>query len=220
MIRDRAPSMGSLENRSLRIVLPSMNALRLIISFSPWIVFGLLAGSTLASLTFALILALVLTIVTSFHDLRRKNPMSWVTLIYFVIMIVVILGLKQYFLSAYLGIFSMAVLAAFCWGSIVVREPFTLAYAREGVDPARANSPSFIRANYVIAAAWGLAFLVNLAIDIVAFYNKPLQEYGFSNITWVIIVLVLAFTIWYPGYARKRAMQAAAQAANRKAGTQ
>lgn len=195
-----------------------MNALRLIISFSPWIVFGLLAGSTIESLTLALLVALVLTLVTSLHDLRRMNLMSWITLVYFIIMIAAILGLHQYFLAAYLGILSMAVLAAFCWGSILVREPFTLVYSREGVDPARAQSPSFIRANYVISAVWGLAFLVNLLIDIFAFYNSSFQKSGFSNITWVVIVIVLAFTIWYPGYARKRAMEAA-QAAAQKVGT-
>lgn len=186
-----------------------MNALRLLISFSPWIVFGLLAGSSLESLTIALYIALALTIVTSFHDLMRKNPMSWVTLVFFVLMIVAILGLHQYFLVSYLGIFSMLVLSAFCWGSIAVRRPFTLAYAKEGVDPARASSPSFIRANYVISAVWGLAFVIDLGIDIVAFLVPVIQQRGFGNLTWLFMILALAFTVWYPGYARKRAMEAA-----------
>ena len=196
-----------------------MNALRLIISFSPWIVFGLLVGSTIQSLTLALLVALVLTIVTSFHDLRRMNPMSWVTLLYFVIMIVAILGFKQYFLVAYLGIFSMVVLSVFCWGSILIHKPFTLPYACEGIDPARTKRPAFIRANYVIAAVWGLAFVIDLIIYIVAFYNKPFQNAGYSNVSWVFMVIALAFTTWYPEYARKRAMEAA-QAEEQKAGTQ
>jgi hypothetical protein len=48
--------------------------------------------------------------------------------------------------------------------SLVVRRPFTLQYAREEVSVDIRQSPTFVRTNYVISAAWAVAMaIVDLA---------------------------------------------------------
>ncbi|MFA5331645.1 MAG: hypothetical protein WC342_04630 [Methanoregula sp.] len=51
---------------------------------------------------------------------------------------------------------------------------------------------------------WGLAFLIDLVMDIVAFLVPFVRHTGLGNLTWLFMVPALAFTVWYPGYARKR----------------
>ena len=50
--------------------------------------------------------------------------------------------------------------------SMALRRPFSLQYARERVDKAHWNSPAFLHVNYVISAAWALAFGVLVLADL------------------------------------------------------
>ncbi len=52
--------------------------------------------------------------------------------------------------------------------SIALRQPFTIQYARETVGCEHWDSPAFIHINYVIRAAWAVAFGALAAADIVA----------------------------------------------------
>lgn len=84
--------------------------------------------------------------------------------------------------------------------SLAVRRPFTLQYAREQVAPEFWSSPQFIRTNYVLTAAWGLAFLVMVAAELALLYSSNLPR----RIGIIAIVLALwsavKFTGWYPKY--------------------
>lgn len=57
---------------------------------------------------------------------------------------------------------------AVAWGSIGVGRPFSLQYARESALPEVWESPAFWRANLLISVVWGLAFLADLALLILA----------------------------------------------------
>jgi hypothetical protein len=82
--------------------------------------------------------------------------------------------------------------------SIAIRQPFTLQYARERVPEDVQASAEFVRTNYVITAAWALAFAVMVAADLVLTYMPDLpQRFGIIP-TVLALVGVFKFTAYYP----------------------
>jgi len=191
-----------------------MNTISLFLAFIPWIGFALIAQAPLGNPGLALILAfvvgIVLTIATSYHQLMKKYILSVVTMIFFIVFFIIIIVLQQYYLANYLSVLSMLSLAIVCWGTILFHFPFTLQYSREGVEPERAKSPLFLRANYIITAVWASAFTLGFAIDELLVLHPPTQGTLFwNNMTWVFMVIAIVFTIWYPAHIHKeKAFQA------------
>ena len=54
--------------------------------------------------------------------------------------------------------------------SLAIRRPFTLQYAREMVDAEIAQLPGFVKASYVITAAWTLAFTLMVMANLLLIY--------------------------------------------------
>lgn len=97
--------------------------------------------------------------------------------------------------------FGLFLIVAF---SMLVRQPFTLQYARESVPPEVAQRPQFRAINYVLSAVWGLAFLVMSAADLVmARLPEVPLKYGVF-VTVAAIVGAVWFTSWYPQRMRQR----------------
>jgi hypothetical protein len=90
-------------------------------------------------------------------------------------------------------------------GSIAIRRPFTLRYAREQVPPEHWNSPVFIRSNYVITAVWALAFVVLVGSDVIVVYLPSLPSIVGIGATVLALVIAVKFTEWYPKRVRARA---------------
>ena len=86
--------------------------------------------------------------------------------------------------------------------SMAVGRPFTLQYAREQVAPKFWSSPEFARTNYIITAAWALAFFVMVMAELALLYIPDLPHR--IGIITIILVLIGAakFTGWYPERAR------------------
>src|SRR5664279_3105276 len=72
-------------------------------------------------------------------------------------------------LAVDIGIFLIALT------SILVGRPFTLQYAREAVDAATAQLPSFIRANYTITWAWTGSMLLMMIGNVATIYVPGLR---------------------------------------------
>jgi hypothetical protein len=100
-------------------------------------------------------------------------------------------------------------LLAIVLASIVIRQPFTLQYAREQASEEAMRSPEFLRTNYVISAIWALAFAVLAAADLVMVYLPDLHRFGII-VTALALVGAFKFTARYPEQRRATA-QASAQ---------
>ena len=88
--------------------------------------------------------------------------------------------------------------------SILIGRPFTLQYAREIVDAKTLALPNFLQVNYILSAAWTLAFLLMVMANLLLIYLPGLP-------LWLGIVIVFAarntalyFTRWYPEYLRTK----------------
>jgi hypothetical protein len=93
--------------------------------------------------------------------------------------------------------------------TMLVRQPFTLQYAREQVAPDQWTSPAFLRVNYVITGAWAVAFAIMVLADLVLIYMPDLPPRFGIIATVVAIVGAIKFTGWYP----ERAVSAGSKSA-------
>jgi hypothetical protein len=85
-------------------------------------------------------------------------------------------------------------------GSIVMRVPFTLQYAREVVDTETAKLPGFLRANYIITWAWTGAALLMMVGNIALIYVPGLPLWSSLLIAFAARNSAVYFTKWYPEY--------------------
>ena len=83
-------------------------------------------------------------------------------------------------------------------GSIAVRQPFTLQYAREQAAPELWDNPAFIRTNYIITGVWALAFAVMVIAELALLYVPDLPPR--VGIIAIVVALygAVKFTGWYP----------------------
>lgn len=88
--------------------------------------------------------------------------------------------------------------------SLAIGKPFTLQYAKEGVDPQHWNSPVFLRTNRVITAVWALAFMVLVAADLLILYVPQVPHQVGIVATILALVAAFKFTSDYPRRVRER----------------
>lgn len=88
--------------------------------------------------------------------------------------------------------------------SLAVRFPFTLQYAREVVDAQTAGLPGFLMVNYILTAAWALAFLLMLMANALMIYLPGLPLWSGLVIAFAARNTALYFTRWYPRYRRAK----------------
>jgi hypothetical protein len=87
-------------------------------------------------------------------------------------------------------------------GSIVMRVPFTLQYAREVVDTETAKLPGFLRANYIITWAWAGAALLMMVGNMALIYVPGLPLWSSLLVAFAARNSAVYFTKWYPEYCR------------------
>jgi hypothetical protein len=85
-------------------------------------------------------------------------------------------------------------------GSLIMRRPFTLQYAREVVDAQTARRPEFVKANYVISSAWALAVVLMAMANLLLIYIPALPIWSGIAIAFAARNSALVFTKWYPQY--------------------
>jgi hypothetical protein len=162
--------------------------LKILLGFLPWILFGIMAGSSLARLELALAVALAATLALGFKQLRKGFFLTWGTLLFF-------------FLS--FNLLVPATLVAIAWGSIIAGQPFALQYARESVPEAYWHTPEFIRTGYFISIVWGIIFLIALGASLFRPYLEQVGSWLYYLLATGSMLLGIIFTQWYVHRVRK-----------------
>lgn len=181
-----------------------MNPIVFLISFLPWILFGLFAGHSLVELETALIISLVISIIVGYRDMRDKLIVPWVTFSFFVGMVVALIALQWYSIIPYIGIASNTVLTGIAFGSLAIGIPFTIQYAKRDVPRERWENPVFIQINKVLTAFWGILFLLGLLLSIYKFFNPDTLGIFGDAYMWISIIVGIVFTMKYPAYAKAK----------------
>ena len=181
-----------------------MKSVGILQGFVPLIVYGLLAGSSVASVIVALGAALIITVIIGFSDLRKGMILTWANLVLFCSLLVAVGVLGITGLLPGMGMLIYAALAAVTFGSILVKIPFTLQYARDMVDRTLQEKPVFIRVNILMTGVWGGIFVIDFILDYFAF-AYPHSAGGITPpLTYVVLLAGIIFTILYPGHLQKK----------------
>lgn len=96
---------------------------------------------------------------------------------------------------------------AIALGSIAIRLPFTLQYARERVDAETQRQPRFVRVNYILTWVWSAAFIMMLAVDVMMIYLPSIPLWICAAVAFVARNSATYFTQWYPKHVRATAAQ-------------
>jgi len=87
---------------------------------------------------------------------------------------------------------------------MLIRFPFTLQYAIEAVPAETAGMPGFLRANYIITAAWTAAALLMMLANMAVLYVPGLPIWISLAIAFAARNSAVYFTKWYPEYRKTK----------------
>ena len=151
----------SAENFSRRVLL---------VSFVIWFIYGFLAGFGLWpwAVAFGLIAGLgLVAIVLISAKVIVKLP-DWTLVGYFAVAAAATFIAPISAFPRYASVVIWVMFSAVTWASILAGRPFTLQYARESSPPEHWRDPAFLRANLIISVVWGLAFVLNIVLVVIA----------------------------------------------------
>jgi hypothetical protein len=203
----RAFGFHANSDRRLRIIEEA--AMQVVLGFAPFIAFALLTRLTGvgASLCVAAAVAAALAARNAFAGRAIKILEAGTVVLFGLLAAYTTLTQSDWSLPLTRAVADGGLLAIVLL-SIVIRQPFTLQYAREQVPPEIQSSPLFLRVNIVISAVWALAFAVGLIADLA-------MEYAPGAPLWLDVAAIVAalvgaiwFTQWYPAQVRRAALAA------------
>ncbi len=88
-------------------------------------------------------------------------------------------------------------------GSLAIRLPFTLQYARERVAPEFWDNPVFRSVNARITAAWAGAFAVMLLAKLAVATIPGMPGWFGGTASILASIAAIRFTTWYPAHVRQ-----------------
>jgi intracellular septation protein A len=174
-----------------------------VVSFMPWIVFGVASGfnNRRVATGGGLILCLVYLAVLSRRSISIKLP-DWTMLTVFVIGAVLTFGLRSPVFPMYSAVIIWTCFALGAWGSIAVGHPFTEVYAREQAPREFWENPVFIRLNLLMTLVWCGLMTVNIGFAVMGVMvggnlAKPLLSYALPA---VLLVSGFVFNGRFPAH--------------------
>ncbi len=174
---------------------------------APWVLMAVINGP--GRFEEAASVALALALLTLWVGSRRGVPVHLLeafTVVYFGVLAVLGLvasdGVIEW-LQLWAGELSNIALAAFAIVTLLIRRPFTLAYAKDTTPEEHWDNPIFLRINYVISTAWAAAFLFSALVG--AYGDAVLRDNDNFWTAWILpigaIIFAVSFTEFYPDYA-------------------
>ncbi|MDO8189083.1 hypothetical protein Q5424_25690 [Conexibacter sp. JD483] len=175
-----------------------------LVGLAPWIVYSLVEGEGRLELSAAVALGIALVLLV-LNKLRGGSPklLEFSDVVFFATLAIVVAVSSDgthAWLERWSGEVVNIALVVIAAGSIAVRNPFTLAYAKEDAPREIWDNPAFLRTNYVITWAWAIAFAIGAASG---FYGDLVLDNSNNIWTgWIVqtlpLIVAAQFTLWYP----------------------
>jgi hypothetical protein len=185
-----------------------MSFFKLLLAFSPWLAFLVIAHESLFRLKLGLGVALVLSVILGLTGIHR-GVILWAGLIFFSLASIAVIGFQNLWTIRHMGVLASGMLATATWFSVLIRKPFTLDYARAHTDRSLWNDPVFLRTNFILTSAWGTIFTLNALLAFGKMESFLLQPWQYETISYVLLVCGAILTTWYPNRVRSRAARTA-----------
>lgn len=170
---------------------------RFLTGFLPWIAFALLSGPPLLRLEIAIAVSLLLSLIVGYSRLKKGFILTWGTLIFFSVNMILVAGLKNVWVMKHMGILAPFSLAAITWISLALGKPFVLQFARENVPVERWDDPEFVLSCRNLTLFWGCLFVVSTLVGLAKFLKLGGPEWMYGALSFAVTVFGLAFTEWF-----------------------
>jgi len=135
---------------------------------------------------------------------RRMKAPDVTVCLGFALMIIGILFFGEREMEPWRAFVIPILLAAMAFGSVIIKMPFTVPYAKERSPPEMWVMPHFIIVNRILTLFWGFLF-IGICISLV-WVRHCGQVSGL--IQWIVPALLFVagfkFTTWYPGWHEKK----------------
>lgn len=181
-----------------------MSFFKLLLAFSPWLAFMVIAHEGLFRLQLGLGVALVLSVILGLTGIHR-GVILWAGLVFFSLAGIAVIGFQDLWTIRHMGVLASGMLATATWLSVLIHKPFTLDYARTHTDRSLWNDPVFLRTNVILTSAWGTIFTLNALLAFGKMEAILLQPWQYETISYVLLVVGAILTTWYPNRVRSRA---------------
>jgi hypothetical protein len=175
-----------------------------LVGLSPWILYSLVEGEGRLELSAALALGLaVLILFVNWFRGSRPKMLEFSDVVYFAALAVIVAlaseGTRTW-LEMWGGETANMALFLLVLGTVLIRRPFTLQYAKESTPEEYWHTPQFLHVNYVISWVWVAAFAIEAASGL--FGDAVLEDPNNIWTGWIIqtfpMIVAAQFTIWYP----------------------
>ena len=182
---------------------------------TPWIAMSLIVGPGRFEEAASIALGLsVLFIALGHRNGGRVKKMELFDVSYFAIISAIGLFATAgtiAWMELWSGEMTNIALVVFAFGSILLRNPFTLEYAKEQVEEEVWDTPLFRKVNYRITLAWALAFGFSALAGLYGVIVLDTSDNFWTG--WILqigaMLFAVAFTEWYPDVAPNKAAMAA-----------
>lgn len=169
-----------------------MKHLYILLGFLPWILFGVLAGYSLIAIDIAISIALISSLLFSYHQLKKGFILAWATLLFFIFAFIMVVLLKNMWVISHIGLLVNSTLVVITAGSIIIGKPFSEQYAKEKAPRTIWETPAFKHKNLVITLTWSILLMINLLTTV--FF--PDKGYFFSLLNMFLTIFIgFALTI-------------------------
>ncbi len=177
---------------------------------APWIIYALVEGPGRLELAAAIAFGTALAVLL-IGSARGSSPklLEYTDVVFFgaiAIIVAVASTDTRDWLELWGGEVANIALVVIVVGSIVIRRPFTLAYAKQDTPQEYWHTPAFLRANYIISGVWGAAFVIEAAAG--WYGDAVLRDSNNIWTGWVIqtipLIIAAQFTLWYPEWLEKQ----------------
>lgn len=166
--------------------------------FVPWMLYFALSDPERASLGAGVALTAVLLL--NWKGLRGKKILDWVTLLFFLGLLVALALGDPSRVARYAFAASGLTLSLTALGSVAFGSPFTLQYARESTPVEFHDSPVFLKVNQAISLAWGISFGLQSVLG--GLYLEQIGSATLMNeiLPNLLTVLAVVFTNRFPDW--------------------
>jgi len=177
-------------------------------SLLPWIAFAVVATQfdwRWSGLT-GLVISTAL-LLSARRQGRKADTLilEWSGFAFFALLTAVAFAFPASPLKTYTGALTDAWLALTAWGSLAIRQPFTLGIARTTTPESLWDNPIFKRVNVVITLVWAISFTIGGLAGITLLNYAPHATVALIALKVVCFAVPVAFTIRYPRIVRARA---------------
>jgi hypothetical protein len=190
---------------------------------APWVLVSIVSGP--GRFEEAASAALGLTLLTLWVGWRRGVPVHTLEVfgaVFFAVLAVMGLVASDDvigWLETWAGELSNIALACFAIVTLLIRRPFTMAYARDTTPSEHWDTPLFRTINYAISGVWAAAFAFSAVVGAVG--DAVLHDGGGFWTAWILplagTLFAVQFTEFYPDYASAKFARAAGELGDRPA---